>query len=113
MNKRAKSETIEKTYASDFFNLVSSQEEAIVAGPRSDKFQNAMENFNLFHIEIFTALAGKQAELIKQRQNENLSYVLTQHRPNFIFRRVFGPSWDIFTMGWYKDIVSSISKCKD
>ena len=104
MNKRAKSETIEKTYASDFFNLVSSQEEAIVVGPRSDKFQNAMENFNLFHIEIFTALAGKQAELIKQRQNENLFYVLTQHRPNFIFRRVFGPSWDIFTMGWYKDM---------
>lgn len=104
MAKRTKSNSIEQPYGDEFFDLVSFQEEAIVKGPAVDRFSSAMEDFNLFHIEIFTALAGKQAELIKQRQDENVFYALFQHRPNFIFTRVFGPSWDIFTIGWYKDM---------
>jgi len=104
MTKRVKSKSIEQSYGDEFFDLVSFQEEAIVKGPSVDRFSRAMDDFNLFHIEIFTALAGKQAELIKQRQDENVFYALFQHRPNFIFTRVFGPSWDIFTIGWYKDM---------
>lgn len=102
--KRAKSSSIEKAYGDSYFDLISSQEEAIVAGPDVKEFESAMSGFNLFHIEIFTALAGKQAELLKQRQMENVFYSKFDHRPNFIFTRVFGPSWDIFTMGWYKDL---------
>lgn len=104
MAKRANSKSIEKPYGNDYFNLVSFQEEAIVAGPIASRFKSAMEDFNLFHIEIFSALPGKQAELMKQRQDENKFYALINHRPNFIFSRVFGPSWDIFTLGWYEDM---------
>ena len=104
VTKRSQSKTLEKNYGEDFFDLVSFQEEAIVNGPSLKEFAGAFENFNLFHIEIFTAIAGKQEELLKQRRDENVFYAGIDHRPNFIFTRVFGPSWDIFTIGWYKDL---------
>ena len=104
IKKRSKSLTLEKSYANEFYDKVSFQEEAIVEGPAIDKFSAAFEQYNLFHIEIFTALAGKQADLMNQRQNENQFYIITGHRPNFIFKRVFGPSWDNFTIGCYTDL---------
>ncbi len=102
--KRTKSKSIEKSYGDSYFDLISSQEEAIVLGPHIEPFEAAVSDFNLFHIEIFTALAGKQTELLKQRKMENVFYSKFDHRPNFIFTRVFGPSWDIFTLGWYEDM---------
>lgn len=104
IDKRRNSKTIEQPYGDTFFDLVSHQEEAIVVGPDKQSFSEAFESFNLFHIEIFTALAGKQEELLKQREMENVFYSKFDHRPNFIFTRVFGPSWDIFTIGWYEDM---------
>lgn len=104
MEKRSMSLTLEKVYADTFFDLVSFQEEAIVSGPTKSDFNGSLEKFNLFHIEIFTALAGKQDALIDQRKAENVYYAGIDHRPNFIFTRVFGPSWDSFTLGGYEDL---------
>ncbi len=104
MRQRAGAKTFERPYGDEYFDLVSWQEEAIVQGPPTGTFDQAMSGFNLFHIEIFTALAGKQKELLAQRETENKFYAGIDHRPNFIFTRVFGPSWDIFTIGWYKDM---------
>ncbi len=103
-NRRRGSQTIERPIGDDFFDIVSFQEEAIVSGPAINRFAAAFEKYDLFHIEIFTPLAGKQAELVKQRQAENKFYILINHRPNFIFKRVFGPSWDNFTIGFYEDM---------
>ncbi|WP_420575889.1 hypothetical protein [Ekhidna sp.] len=103
-DERMESETIEKPYGDDFFNLVSFQEEAIVKGPPVNVFISALEKYRLFHIEIFTSLAGKQNELLEQRLAENQFYAGIEHRPNFIFTRVFGPSWDNFTIGFYEDM---------
>lgn len=103
-NLRTMSLTLEKKYGDAFFDKVSFQEEAIVSGPDTEVFEKAFANYKLFHIEIFTALAGKQAELLKQRQMENDFYSHIQHRPNLIFTRVFGPAWDIFTIGSYKSL---------
>ena len=102
--KRATSASLEQVYGSSFFDLVSFQEEAIVKGPDLNDFSEAFEAFELFHIEIFTAIAGKQTELQKQREAENRFYAGIDHRPNFIFSRVFGPSWDNFTIGCYVDM---------
>lgn len=102
--RREKSQSLEKSMGHSFFNMVSYQEEAIFNGPLINKFAEAFEKYELFHIEIFTSLAGKQAELVKQRQSENKFYALINHRPNFIFNRVFGPSWDNFTIGFYEDM---------
>ncbi|MBU2527202.1 MAG: hypothetical protein KKC03_11430 [Bacteroidetes bacterium] len=103
-DKRAASQSIEKKYGDAFFDLVSFQQEAIVSGPDLQTFTNAFDNYNLFHIEIFTALAGKQSELLKQREMENVFYSHINHRPNLIFTRVFGPAWDNFTIGSYQNL---------
>jgi hypothetical protein len=104
MRMRRNSLTFEQPYGDEFFNYVSFQEEAIVTGPEKGLFTDVMEQQSLFHIEIFTALEGKQKELLKQRERENIFYAGIDHKPNFIFTRVFGPSWDIFTIGGYKDM---------
>ena len=102
--ERANSRTLEKPYGDKFFDLVSFQEEAIVKGPSINPFIAAFEKYELFHIEIFTSLAGKQNKLLKQRLAENQFYAGIEHRPNFIFTRVFGPSWDNFTIGFSEDM---------
>lgn len=104
MSKRRSSNSLEKAYGDDFFDLVSFQEEAIVEGPDKEAFTKWFEAYSFYHIEIFTALAGKQEELLKQRQDENVFYENMDRRPNFIFTRVFGPSWDIFTIGAYDSL---------
>ncbi|MEM7298160.1 MAG: hypothetical protein AAF391_07830 [Bacteroidota bacterium] len=104
VRRRATSITLEKSYGDPFFGLVSHQEEAIVKGPPANQFIEACEKYRLFHIEIFTALAGKQSELLDQRLAENTFYAGIDHRPNFVFTRVFGPSWDNFTIGFYEDL---------
>ncbi len=104
IENRAKSQSLEKSYGDDYFNLISFQEEAILAGPAISVFKPAFENYSFFHIEIFTSLAGKQSELLEQRQMENEFYRHINHKPNLIFSRVFGPSWDIITIGSYKSL---------
>ncbi len=101
---RRTSFTLEQPYGDAYYQLVSFQEEAIVAGPPTKDFSQMCESYDLFHIEIFTSLAGKQNELLNQRKAENVFYAGIDHRPNFIFTRVFGPSWDNFTLGFYKDL---------
>lgn len=104
LEKRRNSKTLEQTYGDSYYDIVSFQEEAIVAGPDLKDFEAAFNQYELFHIEIFTSLAGKQNELLEQRKAENVFYAGIDHRPNFIFTRVFGPSWDNFTIGFYDDL---------
>jgi hypothetical protein len=104
ISQRAYSKTLEKDYGDEFFDLISFQEEGIVTGPPINDFIESMETYQLFHIEIFTALAGKQEELLHQRLAENQFYAEIEHRPNFIFTKKFGPSWDNFTIGFYDDM---------
>ena len=95
---------LEKPYGDPFYDLVSFQEEAVVKGTEADAFAKSLEEYNLFHIEIFTSLVEKQNELLEQRKAENVFYAEIAHRPNYIFTRVFGPSWDSFTIGGYVDM---------
>lgn len=101
---RKGSQTLEKPYGDIFHDLLSYQEEAFVKGPAADVFETAFGSNNFYHIEIFSALAGKQTELLEQREAENRFYAHLNHPPNLIFTRVLGPSWDIFTIGAYKSL---------
>ena len=57
-----------------------------------------------FHIEIMIALPGRQAELYKEREMEDV-YGVAQGRPyNMIFVRDQGAPWDIYTLGCYRDL---------
>ena len=104
MDKRKKSKTLAKNYGDPFYEKISSHQEAVFAGPDKDEFTRLFTKYGYYHVEIFTALAGKQAELLKQRQMENIYYKELNRRQNLIFTKVTGPTWDIFTIGVYKDL---------
>jgi hypothetical protein len=80
------------------------QEDVFVYGPPPAELRATFAASSFFHVEMFHALAGKQTELIKEREMEN-AYLKTLKRPeNFIFVRDQGASWDVFTIGAYRDL---------
>jgi hypothetical protein len=83
---------------------VSWQEDLFVYGPPLEDLKTAFAQSAYSHVEMFHSLAGKQAELFKERQMEN-AYLKTLKRPeNFIFVRDQGAAWDLFTLGAYRDL---------
>ncbi len=102
--KRSRSQTIVQDYGSQWYDLIAFQEEAFVQGPQVQEFQNVFDSANLFHIEIFTSLPGKQMKLLEEREMENDYLINIDRKPNLIFTRLFGPSWDTFTIGGYQDM---------
>jgi len=84
--------------------LIAWQEDVFVYGPPLAELQKAFASSAFFHVEMFDALAGKQAELFKEREMEN-AYLKALKRPeNLIFVRDQGASWDLFTIGAYRDL---------
>jgi hypothetical protein len=81
--------------------LVAWQEDEFVRGPdlaTLDGFSAA----GLYHVEMFFAISGRQAELLREREMEN-AYLRALGRPtNAIFRRELGAAWDLFTIGAYR-----------
>ena len=63
-----------------------------------------MYDAGFFHVEIFLALAGKRAELLEQREMENLYLAKIERPTNLIFKRAGGAAWDCYTIGFYRDI---------
>lgn len=83
---------------------VSWQEELYVNGPPVTALQSAAATAGYFHLEIFQALAGKRDSLLAERQMEN-DFLARIGRPtNFIFQKLTGPAWDVFTLGLYRDL---------
>jgi hypothetical protein len=81
--------------------LVAWQEDELVRGPdlaASPAFAEA----GLAHIEMFHALSGKRAELLRQREMENDYLGAVAQPQNAIFVREAGASWDLFTIGVYR-----------
>jgi hypothetical protein len=84
--------------------LIAWQEDVFVYGPPLAELQKAFASSTFFHVEMFDALAGKDAELFKEREMEN-AYLKALKRPeNLIFVRDQGASWDLFTIGTYRDL---------
>ena len=53
---------------------------------------------------MFHALPGRRADLFREREMEN-GYLKALGRPqNLIFVRDQGASWDLFTIGFYRDL---------
>jgi hypothetical protein len=82
--------------------LVAWQEEELVRGPDLAAVP-AFAEAGLAHIEMFHALAGKRAELLRQREMENDYLGATGQPQNAIFVREAGASWDLFTIGVYRN----------
>lgn len=82
--------------------LVAWQEEEFVRGPDLLAVPGFAEA-GLVHIEMFHALAGKRADLLRQREMENAYLATTGQPQNAIFVRERGASWDAFTIGAYRN----------
>jgi len=84
--------------------LIAWQEDVFVYGPPLAEIQKTFASSAFFHVEMFDALAGKHDELFKEREMEN-AYLKALKRPeNLIFVRDQGASWDLFTIGPYRDL---------
>jgi hypothetical protein len=81
------------------------REDIFVMGPTLETVKKAFNAAAYYHIEIFVALPGKQAELFKERVMENIYQVGIGRPENMIFVRDQGASWDLFTLGCYRDIL--------
>jgi hypothetical protein len=80
------------------------KEDLLVMGPPFEKVAKEFKDSAYFHIEIFRALPGKHAELLKEREMEN-AYQMDIGRPeNLIFTKDQGAAWDLFTLGCYRDL---------
>lgn len=91
-------------YGDSFYDIVSYHESFIAQGPAIDNAEEVLSQSDYFHFEIFVALAGKQQELLKQRQMENVYLNDIGRKPNLIFTMNGAPRWDCFTLGGYRDI---------
>jgi hypothetical protein len=80
------------------------QEDVFVYGPPLEELKKAFTGAGFFHIEMFQSLAGKQAELYKQREMENAYLRILKEPDNLIFVRDRGAAWDLFTIGFYRDL---------
>ncbi|MGD2215126.1 MAG: hypothetical protein PVJ64_00165 [Gemmatimonadales bacterium] len=80
------------------------REEVYVLGPALEVVDSAFASAGYFHIEAFIALPGKREALLEERHMEN-AYRAGIGRPlNLIFTRVAGAAWDLYTIGFYRDI---------
>ena len=80
------------------------QEDVFAYGPPLADLKKAFDGAGFFHVEMFQSLAGKQAELYREREMEN-AYLRTLKQPeNLIFVRDRGAAWDNFTIGFYRDL---------
>ena len=102
--RRDNSATLDQGYGRPYYNMVSWQEESIVEGPSLNEFNDRFSKFDYYHVEMFQALAGKQEELLRQREMENVYLTEIGRDTNLIFTKIFGGEVDIFTLGFYRDI---------
>jgi len=83
---------------------ISWREDVFVMGPPLEAVKKAFEGTAYYHIEIFISLPGKQEELFREREMENM-YAVGNGRPeNMIFVRDQGAVWDMFSLGCYRDL---------
>lgn len=79
-------------------------DEFFMRGPAAGKLIAMLDNKPFAHIEVFHALAGKHAELLRQREMENTYMLGIDKQPNAIFSTDFGGDADIMTIGFYPSL---------
>lgn len=91
-------------FARRFYQMAAWHEEVYVEGPPLEVVRKAFDGAGFFHVEMFLALPGKQGPLRQQREMEN-AYLKDLGRPeNLIFTHEQGAAWDLFTVGFYRDL---------
>lgn len=84
--------------------LVAWEEDSYVFGPPPAEIRKAFADSAFFHVEMFRALPGQISPLMKEREMENAYARAIKQPENFIFVRDQGASWDVFTIGCFRDL---------
>lgn len=100
----AKSRLPQPEFVRRFYELTAWHEDVFVEGPSLETVRKSWEGSGFFHLEIFIGLPGKQAELRKEREMENAYLVGIGRKANLIFTHDQGAAWDLFTIGFYRDL---------
>ena len=102
--KREKALRAGDAVAAKLRDSIAWQEDVFVFGPPLAELRARAAGSAFFHVEMFHALPGKRADLYREREMEN-AYLKALGRPqNLIFVRDQGASWDLFTIGFYRDL---------
>jgi hypothetical protein len=80
------------------------QEDVYVLGPPLEEVRGKLGEAGFFHIEMFEALPGQRAGLLKEREMENVYAKALGEPENLIFVRDAGAAWDLFTVGPFRDL---------
>lgn len=80
------------------------EEDVLVYGPPLEALRKAFSEGAFFHVEMFESLPDHRAELYHEREMENAYSAALGQPQNFIFVRDQGASWDLFTIGVYRDL---------
>ena len=87
-------------------SLIAFREDTFAYGPPVDELVSSYRDNDFIHVEMFSVLAGKHAELIEQRRMENAYLAATGQVANMIFDSVAGSDVDVFTLGFHKDFAA-------
>jgi len=87
-------------------SLVAFEEDHFAYGPPLEDIQKAYADNSFYHIEMFSAVAGKESTLFEQRRMENTYLTITGQTPNMIFHRAGGSDIDVFTIGFHKSLTA-------
>lgn len=85
--------------------LIAFREDLFAYGPAQATVEKAWQENALYHIEMFSALAGKHDELLHQRRIENDYLQAIGNRRNLVFVGDQGSDVDVFTIGFYPSLV--------
>jgi hypothetical protein len=80
------------------------REEVFVKGPPLPQVTAALGGGAFYHIEMHVALPGRLADLVREREMENAFERALARPEDLIFTRVAGATWDVVTVGAYRDI---------
>jgi hypothetical protein len=94
----------ERSWESQRKPLVMWEEDVFVYGPPAAELRKAFAESGFFHVEMFRALPGQMSGLVKEREMENAYLRAVKLPEGFIFLRDQGASWDVFTIGCFRDL---------
>jgi len=104
VTRREKAHEASRALRAKIREAIAWQEDVFVLGTALPEVRERFGKAGFFHVEMFEALPGRQAELYRQREMEN-AYDKALGRPqNLIFVRDSGAPWDLFTVGCYRDL---------
>ncbi len=102
--RRARADKHGDDFMRRFNKCAAWKEDLFVMGPSLAVVKEKFKAAAYYHIEIFVSLPGKQKELYQERVMENKYQVGIGRPATMIFTRDQGASWDLFTLGCYRDL---------